>query len=43
METIALKCLPIIPDGEKSVNHRTRGKNKINYIKIFKKFNDILN
>jgi heptosyltransferase-2 len=37
------KMFAITPDGEESVNHRTRGKNKINYNKIFKKFIDILN
>ena len=28
----------IIPDGEKTVTHNTRGKNKINPKKIFNKF-----
>ena len=29
------KMFPIIPDGEKTVTHDTRGKDKINPIKIF--------
>jgi len=33
---------PIIPDGEKSVEHDTLGKDKINPNKIFEKLNDIL-
>ena len=37
------KMFAIIPDGEESVNHRTRGKNKINHHKIFETFIDILN
>ena len=34
---------PIIPDGENTVTHNTRGKDKINPIKIFEKLNNILN
>ena len=34
---------PIIPDGESTVTHNTRGKNKINPNKIFEKLNNILN
>ena len=37
------KMHPIIPDGEDSVSHNTLGKEKINPIKIFEKFKDILN
>ena len=34
---------PIIPDGEKTVEHNTLGKDKINPEKIFHKFKKILN
>ena len=34
---------PIIPDGESSVTHDTKGKEKINPKKILEKLNDILN
>ena len=37
------KMYPIIPDGEITVKHGTRGKNKINYIKIYEKILEILN
>ena len=37
------KMFPIIPDGEKTVNHRTYGKDKINPQKIFDKFIEIIN
>jgi heptosyltransferase-2 len=33
---------PIIPDGEKTVTHNTRGKDKINPEKIFNKAKEIL-
>ena len=33
---------PIIPDGEKTVTHSTLGKNKINSVKIFKKFKKLI-
>ena len=36
------KMFPIIPDGEKTVNHSTRGKDKINPIKIYEKIKEIL-
>ena len=34
---------PIIPDGEKTVNHDTLGKEKINPQKIFDKIIEIIN
>ena len=34
---------PIIPDGESSVTHDTKGKEKINPKKILEKLNNILN
>ena len=34
---------PIIPDGESTVTHNTRGKDKINPNKIFEKLKNILN
>ena len=37
------KMYPIIPDGENTVNHNTKGKDKINPEKIFKKVIEILN
>ena len=37
------QMFPIIPDGEKTVTHDTLGKDKINPIKIFEKFNKLLN
>ena len=37
------KMFPIIPDGEKTVSHNTRGKEKINSEKIFKKVIEIIN
>tara|TARA_B100001564_G_C20540355_1_gene624050 strand:- start:58 stop:1020 length:963 start_codon:yes stop_codon:yes gene_type:complete len=37
------KMFPIIPDGEVSVAHGTKGKNKINPNKIFRKVIEILN
>ena len=37
------KMFPIIPDGEKTVNHHTSGKNKISPQKIFDKTIEILN
>tara|TARA_B100000963_G_scaffold176047_1_gene153071 strand:+ start:63 stop:1022 length:960 start_codon:yes stop_codon:yes gene_type:complete len=37
------KMFPIIPDGEKTVNHDTLGKDKINSKKIFDKVIEILN
>jgi heptosyltransferase-2 len=36
------KMFPIIPDGEKTVNHSTRGKDKINPFKIYEKIKEIL-
>ena len=33
---------PIIPDGENTVTHNTRGKDKVNPSKIFEKLNNIL-
>ena len=36
------KMYPIIPDGEKTVTHGTRGKDKINPIKIYEKILEIL-
>ncbi len=36
------KMYPIIPDGEKTVVHGTRGKDKINPIKIYEKILEIL-
>jgi heptosyltransferase-2 len=37
------KMYPIIPDGEETVEHNTLGKDKINPLKIFYKFQKILN
>ena len=37
------KMYPIIPDGEETVKHDTLGKDKINPLKIFSKFQKILN
>jgi heptosyltransferase II len=37
------KMFPIIPDGEKTVNHDTLGKEKINSQKIFDKVIEIIN
>ena len=37
------RMYPIIPDGEDTVTHNTLGKDKINPIKIFEKFKNILN
>ena len=37
------KMFPIIPDGEKTVSHRTYGKDKINPQKIFDKVIEIIN
>ncbi len=37
------KMFPIIPDGEKTVSHKTLGKEKINPQKIFKKIIEIIN
>ena len=37
------RMYPIIPDGEKTVAHKTLGKNRINPNKIFDQFNKILN
>jgi heptosyltransferase-2 len=34
---------PIIPDGEETVSHNTRGKEKINSQKIFDKVIEIIN
>ena len=34
---------PVIPEGETTVNHNTRGKEKINPDKIFKKLISIIN
>ena len=34
---------PIIPDGETSVTHDTRGKDKINPEKIYNQFISIIN
>ena len=36
------KMFPIIPDGEKTVSHSTRGKDKINPSKIYQKIQEIL-
>ncbi len=36
------KMYPIIPDGMKTVSHNSRGKEKINPIKIFDKFKSII-
>ena len=36
------KMFPIIPDGEKTVGHSTRGKDKINPSKIYQKIQEIL-
>ena len=36
------KMYPIIPDGEKTVNHNTLGKDKINPEKIFEQFKKFL-
>ena len=37
------KMFPIIPDGEKTVSHKTLGKEKINPQKIFNKFIELVN
>ena len=37
------KMFPILPDGEKDVNHNTMGKDKINPQKVLKKLLEILN
>ena len=37
------KMFPIIPDGEETVSHNTRGKEKINSQKIFNKVIEIIN
>tara|TARA_B110001452_G_C15161367_1_gene403982 strand:- start:130 stop:1095 length:966 start_codon:yes stop_codon:yes gene_type:complete len=37
------KMYPIIPDGENTVTHDTRGKDRINPDKIFEQLNNILN
>ena len=37
------RMYPIIPDGENTVTHNTRGKDKINPNKIFEQLNNILN
>ena len=37
------KMFPIIPDGEKTVSHKTLGKEKIDPQKIFEKFIEIVN
>ena len=37
------RMYPILPDGEKTVNHDTLGKDKINPTKIFNKMKDLLN
>ena len=37
------KMYPIIPDGEETVEHNTLGKDKINPLNIFYKFQKILN
>tara|TARA_Y100000591_G_scaffold293144_1_gene280861 strand:- start:2289 stop:3251 length:963 start_codon:yes stop_codon:yes gene_type:complete len=37
------KMFPIIPDGEHTVTHKTSGKDKINPIKIYEKFLEIIN
>ncbi|RPG99198.1 MAG: lipopolysaccharide heptosyltransferase family protein [Candidatus Pelagibacter sp. TMED118] len=37
------RMYPIIPDGEKSVSHNTLGKDKINPLKIFLQFKEIIN
>jgi len=36
------KMFPIIPDGETTVKHDTLGKDRINPIKIFKKFKELI-
>ena len=36
------KMFPIIPDGEKTVGHSTRGKDRINPSKIYQKIQEIL-
>ncbi len=42
MVLIVQICIPIIPDGETTVSHRTSGKDKINPDKIFEKFISLL-
>ena len=37
------KMFPVIPEGEKTVSHKTLGKEKIDPQKIFEKFIDIIN
>ena len=37
------KMFPILPDGEKSVTHNTRAKEKINSNKILEKILEIIN
>ena len=37
------KMFPIIPDGEKTVSHKTQGKEKISPQKIFDKYTEIIN
>ncbi len=37
------KMFPVIPDGEKTVTHKTLGKEKINPQKIFDKFIELVN
>ena len=37
------KMFPILPDGEKIVEHNTFGKDKINSEKIFNKIIEIIN
>ena len=37
------KMFPIIPDGEKTVSHKTQGKEKIYPQKIFDKYIEIIN
>ena len=36
------KMFPILPEGEKTVGHGTRGKDKISPIKIYEKIKEIL-
>ena len=36
------KMHPIIPDGMETVSHNSRGKEKINPIKIFDKFKNLI-
>ena len=37
------KMFPIIPEGERTVSHKSLGKEKIDPQKIFEKFIDIIN